>query len=206
MNIDFIVEKFKDRESKLLENKRQYAVLLPLIKIEGHWHIIYERRAKNLSANPGEVSFPGGGLEGLESFEEAAIRETMEELCIERENIEVLGKLDLLVSYANFLIQPFVGIISGINVDKIRPNKDEVDYIFTVPLEYLLENEPEKYNLDLQTVGSEEFPYYLIPNGKDYSFRSGKHSVLFYQCFNEIIWGHTAAITRNFIDIIKDLD
>jgi len=206
MNIDLIIEKFRSREPKLLENRREYAVMLPLIEIEGKWHIIFERRANNLNTDPGEVSFPGGGVEEGESFEEAAIRETIEELKIAKENIHIFGPMDILISHSNFIIQPFVGMISGVDFDNIQPNDDEVQYIFTVPMEFFFENDPERYHLDLQTVGNDDFPYYLLPNGKEYNFKRGRRSVLFYRYLNEIIWGYTAMMTRNFIDIIKDLD
>ena len=73
----------------------------------------------------------GRGGEDGETFEEAAIRETMEELSIDRENIEVLGELDYLISYAGLVIHCFVATISGINVDSLKPNPDEVDHLFT---------------------------------------------------------------------------
>lgn len=127
----------------------------------------------------------------------------MEELNIKRDNISIIGELDYLVSYANITIHCFLGTISGINVDNIVPNHDEVDHIFTVPLDFFLNNEPDIYYLDLKTVLNDEFPYNLIPNGRDYNWRSGKHSVMFYHYKDYVIWGFTARMTKNFIDIIK---
>ncbi len=204
MNIDDLSNKIRNRTPKPLDSIGKYSVLIPLIKRNNRWEIIYEMRAKSLKSQPGEVSFPGGRVEKEESFEETAVRETMEELLIKRENIKVLGELDYLVSYANFTIHCFLGIISGVNVDKISPNKDEVDHLFTVPVEYLLNKEPKKYELDLMTVANEEFPYSLLPNGKDYNWRRGKHVVLFYEYNDYIIWGFTARMTRHLIDLIKE--
>ena len=140
-----------------------------------------------------------------ESFEETAIRETMEELLIESENIEILGELDYLVSYSNFTIHCFLGLIKGLNIEDINPSDDEVDHIFTVPIDYLIDNEPKKYELDLMTVVNEEFPYSLLPNGKDYNWRRGKHLVLFYKYMDYIIWGFTARMTKHLIDLIKSI-
>lgn len=204
MDIERIIEKIKDRTPKPMDIKREYAVLIPIIEREGGLEIIYELRSKNLDTQPGEISFPGGEVEFNESYREAAIRETVEELNIKEENITIIGELDYLVSYANMTIHCFLGTISGVNVDKIGPNPDEVDHVFTVPLEFFLENKPDIYYLDLETVLKDEFPYNLIPNGRNYNWRSGKHSVMFYHYKDYIIWGFTAKMTKQLIDVIKD--
>lgn len=203
MDIGEIIGKVKGRVAKPLEVKQNFAVLIPLIKIGDEWHIIYELRAKNLKRQPGEISFPGGQVERGESFKEAAIRETVEELNIKEENISVIGELDYLVSHSNSVIYPFLGTINNISVDKIRPNKDEVDHIFTVPVDFFIKNEPKLYYLDLHPVISKDFPYNLIPNGEKYKWKFGKYSVYFYNYNDYIIWGYTAKLTKHFIDLIK---
>lgn len=205
MDINKLISKVSMRIPKPMDAESKYAVLIPLIENNGKWEVIFELRSKDMKSQPGEVSFPGGRVEGDETFEETAIRETLEELLIERDAIEIIGELDYLVSYANFTIHCFLGLISGLNLDNISPNKDEVDHLFTVPLDYFLGNEPEKYVLDLQTIENEEFPYSLIPNGKNYNFKRGKHSVLFYKYKDYIIWGFTAKMTKHLVDIIKGL-
>jgi len=203
MDIDKIKSKIKNINPKPLDINKRYAVLIPLIENNNRLEIIYEVRAKDLVTQPGEISFPGGEVESGETFEEAAIRETMEELNIDRENIEVLGELDYLISYAGLVIHCFVATISGINVDSLKPNPDEVDHLFTVPLSFFLEKDPDVYYLDITTVLNDEFPYNLIPNGRDYNWRVGKHSVMFYNYKDYIIWGFTARMTKELIDTIK---
>ncbi len=203
MDIEKIREIIKNRTPKPIDIKKNYAVLIPIIENNNKLEIIYELRSKNLDSQPGEISFPGGEVEDNETYEEAAIRETIEELNIKKENINIIGELDYLVSYANITIHCFLGTISGLIVDNIAPNSAEVDHIFTVPLDFLLENEPDVYYLDLKTVLNDEFPYNLIPNGRDYNWRRGKHSVMFYYYKDYIIWGFTARMTKQFIDIIK---
>lgn len=142
-------------------------------------------------------------MEEGETYREAAIRETMEELNISRENIELIEQLDYFVSYANITIYSFLGKLSGVDVDKLLPNIAEVDHLFTVPLKFFLENEPDCYYLDVKTDLNDEFPYNLIPNGRDYKFRRGKQTVMFYYFKDYIIWGFTAKMTRKLIEIIK---
>lgn len=181
----------------------KYAVLVPMIRINNRWEIIYELRAKDLKRQPGEISFPGGKVEKGESYKEAAIRETMEELEIERESIELIGEMDYLVSHANSCIHSFLGIIHGINIDHIEPNKGEVDHIFTVPLEFFMENEPEVYYIDVKKEITRDFPYNLIPGGENYNWNMGRESVYFYKYNDYVIWGYTAKVTKHFIDILK---
>lgn len=206
MNIDKIIRKVENYQPKPMDNTRKYAVMIPIIFEDDQWKLIYEFRALDLVRQPGEISFPGGRVEKGETFKQAAIRETMEELLIERKNINLIGELDYLVSKGNYTIYCFFGIIMGLEAKDIKPSKDEVDHIFTVPLKFLLNNKPDEYFLDLETRRNEEFPYNLIPNGEDYKFNAGKHSVLFYKYGEYNIWGYTAKMTRHFINIIKDLD
>lgn len=205
LDIEHIKEKLEKRIPQSMEEMSEFAVLIPLIKNQDNWELIYELRAIDMKTQPGEVSFPGGRLEDGETFEEAAIRETMEELNINRENINILGELDYLISYANLKIRCFLGTICGIDVDKIEPNPSEVDHLFTIPIDYILNTEPKGYGLELQTTYNEEFPYNLIPDGKDYKFRKSKRTIYFYQYNDYIIWGYTATMTKHLSKLLKDL-
>ena len=204
LDIDNIKEIIEKKEPKALEAMSKFAVIIPLIEVEGELHVIFELRAKDMKSQPGEVSFPGGKLEEGETFKQAAIRETMEELNIERNSIEVIGELDYLVSYSNMQINSFLANISGVTVDSILPNPGEVDHLFTIPLKFFLKNEPNKYYLDLETAYNEGFPYNLIPNGKDYNFAKQRRTIYIYEYNDYIIWGFTASMMKNFIDKIKN--
>lgn len=203
MDISEIEKKVEGRIPSPIDVIHNYAVLIPLIEIDGETHILYELRSHDMSTQPGEISFPGGKVEEGESYREAAVRETMEELNISRDNIEVIEQLDYFVSYSNITIYCFLGKLSGVNVDKLRPNIGEVDHVFTVPLDFFLETEPDCYYLDVKTDLNDEFPYNLIPNGRDYKFRKGRQTVMFYYFKDYIIWGFTAKMTRKLIEIIK---
>lgn len=205
MDIDKLKKKIKNRAPKPMDVKGTYSVLIPLIYNNDRWEIIYELRSKYMKTQPGEVSFPGGRLENGETFKEAAIRETVEELGIREEDIEILGELDFLVSYANFTIHCFLGIIEGVKLEDMDVNPDEVDHIFTVPVDFFLQSEPLMHELALRTEESDSFPYELIPKGKKYNFREGKHQVHFYQYEGYIIWGFTARMTKQFVEILRDI-
>lgn len=201
--MEYIIQRVKGRTPIPMDIRYKYAVLVPMIYVDNRWELILEVRSHSLKRQPGEISFPGGEVEKGENFKQAAIRETMEELNIYEENIDVIGELDYLVSYNNSTIHSFLAIIHGINVDNIRPSRDEVDHIFTVPLEFFIDNEPNIYYLDIHIAKSRDFPYNLIPRGEDYNWQQGKHSVYFYRYDDYIIWGFTAKVIKNFMDIIK---
>ena len=85
MTLEQLEEKLKGREPGLMDASGQYAVLVPLVEREGKLHILYEVRSQDMRRQPGEVCFPGGRIEGDETPEACAIRETEEELGIPAE-------------------------------------------------------------------------------------------------------------------------
>ena len=81
MNIKNIKDKLKNTKPKPMDYEVSFAVLVPLIEIDEELNLIYEVRSNSIE-QPGEISFPGGRIEDGESPEEAAIRETSEELLL----------------------------------------------------------------------------------------------------------------------------
>ncbi len=204
MRLDKIRKRIQGRKGTPLGIDHYYSVLLPLIYFEGELHILFEVRSAVLKTQPGEISFPGGLVEKGESYREAAIRETHEELNICKEKIKIIGELDYICSPHNFMLYAYCGILEGINMEDIEPNKDEVDHIFSVPIEFFIQNKPICHNIELETSIREDFPYHLIQNGKKYNWRKGRYPVYFYVYDDYVIWGITARIVKNLIDILKD--
>ncbi|RVU55579.1 NUDIX hydrolase [Anaerosphaera multitolerans] len=202
MGIDEIREKLERNVPKPIDVKNKYSVFIPFIEIDGNYHILYEVRAKTLNTQPGEISFPGGKIEKGENCVKAAVRETSEELLLPENKIEVFSRGDFIVNPYNSVLYSVVGRLN-VDYNKIVPSKDEVDTIFTVPLEYLLNTEPKSYTLDLEVKHTKHFPYELIPRGRNYKFRRGRDNVLFYRYDDKIIWGFTATMTYNLIKKIR---
>lgn len=207
LDIKKIRKKLADRVVQPVDITRYYSVAIPLIYNEETkgWEVIYEIRSAIVS-QPSEISFPGGRVEENESFEQAAVRETCEELLIKEKNIEVLGELDYLVTTGVLMIRCFLVLIKEVSIDKIKPNTDEVEKIFTVPLEYLLQTKPMESVLTMAVEEDPHFPYDLIPNGRKYNFSKGKNIVLFYKFGDYVIWGFTAKMTNTCMKILKKLE
>jgi 8-oxo-dGTP pyrophosphatase MutT (NUDIX family) len=201
VNIDKIKEIFKDYSPKPIGVEKCFSVLISLIQKDNSLHLLYELRSKTLERQPGEVSFPGGEIEANETPKNAAIRESCEELNLKTNNVEILGVADYLITPYNYLIYSYVGFLN-INVNTIKPN-EEVEEVFTIPLEYLLSHEPLVHNTYLTNEIDEDFPYDLIPNGKNYNWKVGKYPVYFYVYEDRIVWGITARLTYEFIKKLK---
>ena len=95
------------------EKIRRAAVLVPLIQKGGEYHVVFEVRAGSLKTQPGEICFPGGAVERGETPKQAAVRETMEELLINRCQIRVIAPLDVLEAPGAMEISPFLGALQG---------------------------------------------------------------------------------------------
>lgn len=205
-NADFDLMKIKAKLQKKsplpVDVKNRFSVMIPLIKRKGEIHLLFEKRALTLRNQPGEISFPGGRIEKNESPWDAAIRETCEELLIEEKDLEIYSEGDFLVNPYAAIIYSFIGEIRK-DFYEITPSKAEVESIFTVPLSFFMETEPKAYSINLNVNRSDDFPYHLIPNGRDYKFKRGREEVLFYEYKGQIIWGFTAKMARRFIERIS---
>ena len=182
-----------------MEEYLEYSVIIPLIWREGQYHVLLEVRAETLK-QPGEICLPGGSVEPGESMRQAAIRETSEELLIAESQIGILARLDTFLSPVNLFIAPFLAVLKDYTMTY---SQAEVAEVFTVPLAYFLETEPELYRTVVKTFPEQGFPYHLLPQGQEYHFREGSYPVAFYRYEQRIIWGMTARILLSMSDIMK---
>lgn len=175
-------------ETRTEWNARLAAVLIPLLNEDGQWKILFTRRTEHLDSHQGQVSFPGGAVEPEdEGPQAAALRETEEEIGISASQIEVLGRLDSLLTVTRFQIIPIVGKIPW--PTELSINKLEVARVFSVPMDWL----NDQKNVELRW---REFPLSDRPIGV-YYFKP-------YQ--GEIIWGATARLTLNLLSVLNNLD
>ncbi|XP_072944770.1 mitochondrial coenzyme A diphosphatase NUDT8-like [Epargyreus clarus] len=136
------VANFKDlpnfASSAPCKDKQFASVLIPMCVRDGEVHILYTLRSTNLKNHSGQVSFPGGKMDGDESIIETALRETEEEIGVPRDSVDVwtiLPNFPGLVK--NMIITPVLAEIRNFDFENLAPNRDEVDEIFTVPIDCL---------------------------------------------------------------------
>lgn len=180
---------------------KRASVLIPLVKKDNSYFILFQLRSKTMKHQPGEICFPGGKIEDNELPLEACLRETYEEIGIKEDDINIISPLDIYVSHANLIIHPFLGLIKDMN--NLNINKSEVDHVFLVPLKYLLDYDVTCYTNDVKIIPSDDFPYHKIPHKENYKFAKGDYPVWFYEYKNYVIWGITARILENFLEFIK---
>lgn len=204
MDLESILNKLKDHKPSLYkkEKLRKYAVLLPLLEKNGEIHLLFEVRAMTLRSQPGDVCFPGGGVEEIDFDEkDAAIRETTEELGVAAEDLTEVYPLDYMMMSPELLIYPFVGRLD--HKAKLVPNKAEVEEVFSIPLRFFLETEPLKYEISLEAIPKDDFPFHLIVGGENYDWRHRTVNQYFYKYEDYVIWGLTANIILNFLSFIR---
>ena len=111
------------------------AVMILLEKREHQWSIPLTVRPQHLPDHPGQISFPGGRIEGEELAEQAAIREFEEELGVAFSG-DILGELQALFVYnSNYAVRPFVAIRSSENPSiSYDPCVHEVERLIHLPI------------------------------------------------------------------------
>lgn len=196
-----LAAQLKERPVSLIEAAecRRAAVCMALILTKNGPDIILQVRSSKLEEQPGDISLPGGMIEQGETPQQAACRELEEELEISKEQYEVISQLDIMHT-GNLLIYPFLVVLKDYHGTF---NAAEVAEIFTVPLAFFLQEEPEVHEILLEVKEPEDFPFEKIYGGKKYGWRKRTEKVYFYDYHQYCIWGITAKLIHSFIQICK---
>jgi 8-oxo-dGTP pyrophosphatase MutT (NUDIX family) len=157
------------------------AVLVPLLFKECEWHVLVTQRTQTVDHHKGQISFPGGACEPEDADGmETALRETLEEIGVLPAAIEVLGALDDFPTVSDFNITPFVGIIKQPVAYSL--SEGEVEAVIEVPISFFLD------------------PAHL--RVEKWEHRGQVRDVLFWEYGDYTIWGATARILKNLLDLV----
>ncbi len=160
------------------------SVLIGLFQQEDDgWEVLFTRRTDHLVRHKGQVAFPGGAVE-VEDRDaiDTALREANEEIGLPGDCANVLGCMDTMVTVTGFCITPVVAILCW--PFELRPAAAEVGRVFSVPLVWLADPDNREERLYTRSNGSQEM-------------------VIFFKPFDgEIIWGATAHILVDFLEIL----
>lgn len=159
-------------------------VLLLLYPRRDKLHLLLTKRTEKLSHHQAQISLPGGRQDRGESLAQTALREAREELGLQPDAARIIGMLTpLYIPPSNYCIYPFVSSIA-VRPD-FFPSPSEVAEIIEVPLSHLLDVKNR----------SEEI----------WTIRGIKVSVPFYSFQEHKIWGATAMVLSEFLEVLRDL-
>lgn len=187
------------------------AVLIPFVLQDDEVYVLFQKRANHIRQG-GEVCFPGGrhDPELDTDYQETAIRETIEELGIERQDITIIGRLDTFLTPQGITIEPFVGILHIDDVHKLPIDTNEVERVFLLPMSYFEAATPQEYFVRVEVqpayIDEQGQQQILLPvrelglperyaqpwDGKNYR-------ILVYLTPEETVWGITAAIIYELV-------
>lgn len=165
---------------------RPAAVLLLLYERDDGLHLLFQERSHEVEHHKGQISFPGGARdEGDDSAAFTALRETHEEVGVQPNDVDLLGEIDEIWTISDFRVRPFVGWLREWPY-AFRYAPREVASLLEVPLDHLAH--PDTLVDDVREVDGRSV---VFP-----SYRWGDH----------LIWGATARILTNFLDVCRTLD
>ena len=181
--IDRIGRILSSRERRAIDHPpfSHAAVLVPLFKKGGDCHILFTKRSDQVKYHKGEISFPGGVVdeEDLELVN-TALREAHEEIGLEKGDVQILGILDDIVTVTEFIVTPIVGLFPYPYPFKV--SEVEIAELIEVPLSSLLDENCFSKK-EITRGGRKEIVH---------AYQYGKHT----------IWGATARILKQFLDLL----
>ena len=171
------------RQRRMIEHPpfSHAAVLVPLFKKDGQCHLLFTKRSEQVKYHKGEISFPGGVVDEEDSeLINTALREAFEEIGLKESDVQIIGVLDDIVTITEFIVSPIVGFFPYPYPFKV--SQAEIAELIEVPLVSLLDEE---------CLSEREI------------FRGGQREIVFaYQYKEHTIWGATARILKQFLDLI----
>ncbi len=183
-SIDQIIKKLSLRKRQAIENPSltRAAVLVPLFRKNGKCHLLFTKRTDRVKHHKGEISFPGGMVDEDDlSLEKTALREAYEEIGLREDDVQIIGALDDIVTVTEFIVTPFVGLFPY--PYPFKPSPVEIAELIEVPLSFLLAKEHLTEH-EISRMGRREIIH---------AYQYGKHT----------IWGATARILKQFLDLIS---
>jgi 8-oxo-dGTP pyrophosphatase MutT (NUDIX family) len=155
------------------------AVLVPVIDYASGARILLTRRQSALRRHSGQIAFPGGRAESHDAdLAATALRETEEEVGLDRSHVSVMGALSPYITATGFAIAPIVARVApGFS---LQPDASEVAEAFEVPLDFLLD--PANHHRHEGEIQGAIRTWWAMPYGDYY------------------IWGATAGILRELYE------
>ena len=158
------------------------AVLIPLLLKDDGLSVLLTQRTNHLRDHAGQISFPGGRMDpGDAGPNDTALRESQEEIGLERSRVEIIGHMPQYLTVSGYTVTPVVGLVQA-QAEYVL-DEFEVADVFEVPLNFLMDPANHQVRMWQSEQGSRCF--YAMP----------------YE--NRFIWGATAGMLRNLYHLLK---
>jgi len=161
---------------------RVAAALVLLYPIRRQVHLVLTRRAGTLDQHAGQVSLPGGAVDGDETVEAAALREAREEIGLETTDLRIIGQLSALyIPVSNYALHPVVAVLD--RRPALVPATAEVAHILEIPLDEL--RDPKRLRQGRRWRGDDAI------------------TVPYFELQGERVWGATAMVLGELLHLMR---
>ncbi|MBP8082142.1 MAG: CoA pyrophosphatase [Spirochaetes bacterium] len=216
MDYKLLISKFKSANTGISGSDEYLnCSVVALVLTDGTPQFLFEKRAEG-TRQGGEISFPGGVIDTSidKSPYDAALREVEEETGISPEMFSELLPLDTIISPMGALVHPFAGFVQGVQEKDIVIDELEISEVFTIPLSFFINNEPQIYHVKLtvnpSSADDDGRIIELLPSKKlnlppmyHKPWGNMLHRIYYYKTDFGPIWGLTARIIFDFMKRIK---
>ena len=161
---------------------RVAAARVLLYPIRRQVHLVLTRRAGTLDQHAGQVSLPGGAVDGDETVEAAALREAREEIGLETTDLRIIGQLSALyIPVSNYALHPVVAVLD--RRPALVPATAEVAHILEIPLDEL--RDPKRLRQGRRWRGDDAI------------------TVPYFELQGERVWGATAMVLGELLHVMR---
>jgi 8-oxo-dGTP pyrophosphatase MutT (NUDIX family) len=165
-------------------SRSRAAVLIPLYTLDGELHVVLTRRTDRVETHKGEVSFPGGRMDPTDAdLTMTALRESEEEIGLRPGDVEVIGRVDDLITVSHFHVTAYVGHVDpALSPYEWRAQVSEVAAVLEVPVSHLLD---PRHRVEVAR---------RRDNGDTVLLEGSRFG-------DDIVWGATWRILSNFLEV-----
>ncbi|ALG81501.1 NUDIX hydrolase [Halanaeroarchaeum sulfurireducens] len=164
------------------EDRRDAAVIVPVIRREDGLHLLFIKRSDHLGEHPGQMGFPGGGREPRDDdLRQTAVREAWEEVGLRPAETEFVGQLDDITTTSGYAVSPFVATVAD---RRYYPDEREVSEVVVLSVDALTDQ--ENYSAERR-----EHPRYA------------EVLVHFFSVDGYTVWGATGRMLVQFLELVR---
>lgn len=181
----FLQRRLSQRQRHVIqrESLTSSAILVPIVKKFSGLELLFTKRTDTVEHHKGQISFPGGAANETDtSPADTALRESSEEIGLDRSAVSILGMMDDLQTPSGFVVTPVVGFIEKLPLLQI--NSNEVAEVIFIPIELFFDDRKRHSEI-------------IELNGT-------KREVYFFDVWKEPVWGATAFFVKQLVDVLRN--